>query len=255
MGLNNFSFNSSNHSNSFTSSVSANSSDSSISRMDNVELVCFDLWRTLIPATIDFQYLKNLSNQQNVSLSDFISRYEFATMRSSFSSIDEMYSAVISEFPNSSSSVLKKTFFEIYNNRVDLIKFYDDVLPTLSALKKSGFKLALVTNSEYSIKPLTLNSLPLEDFFDFFAWSFEVGSVKPDRKIFDFVLSEANVLPENSVMVGDSPNSDILGAVNVGMNAVLIDRVSRVEKPLPCVKISDLRELLPVLGVGDFIEK
>ena len=48
----------------------------------------------------------------------------------------------------------------------------------------------------------------------------EVGVKKPNSKVFLTALKKANSLPEESVMIGDSLEADILGANNIGMQTI-----------------------------------
>ena len=59
---------------------------------------------------------------------------------------------------------------------------------------------------------------------DFSITSQEVGAEKPDPLIFERALQRADAQPESAVHVGDQITSDVAGAVNVGINAVLLDR-------------------------------
>ena len=47
------------------------------------------------------------------------------------------------------------------------------------------------------------------------------GVKKPDPKIFELALNKANVNPEQSVMIGDDLEADVMGAISLGMEAIL----------------------------------
>ena len=97
-----------------------------------------------------------------------------------------------------------------------------EVPPTLGALKKEGFTLGLVTNRSESVQE-ELEEYGLAEFFDFAFAAGEVGSWKPDGKIFHHALSLAESSPEEAVYVGDNYYADILGAQGVGILPILID--------------------------------
>ena len=50
-----------------------------------------------------------------------------------------------------------------------------------------------------------------------------VGVKKPDPQIFNYALSQANAVYDKSIMIGDSYEADILGAMNIGMQVVFFD--------------------------------
>ena len=66
------------------------------------------------------------------------------------------------------------------------VQLYDETLATLGSLKIAGYKLGLRSNlaAPYAI-PVKLLLPPL----DANAWSFEVGAVKPDPIIYEYVCS------------------------------------------------------------------
>ena len=60
-------------------------------------------------------------------------------------------------------------------------------------------------------------------FFETLVISAEVGSEKPDRKIFDEALRLMAVAPERALHVGDVYSIDVVGAQNAGITPVLLD--------------------------------
>jgi putative hydrolase of the HAD superfamily len=72
--------------------------------------------------------------------------------------------------------------------------------------------------------------------------------MKPHPSIFEAALSQAGVLPAQSVMVGDSLIHDIEGARQLGMRAVLVSRSGQsVVCPPDVPVIRSLRDLPPLL--------
>lgn len=102
---------------------------------------------------------------------------------------------------------------------------YDDVIPTLEHLHDAGFKLAIVSNWDTPLDPLT-ERLGIADYFDAVTASHDerVKSAKPDPHIFNYTLAKVGVSAEETVHVGDTYEADIVGARNVGIRPILIDR-------------------------------
>lgn len=102
---------------------------------------------------------------------------------------------------------------------------YDDVIPTLEHLHDAGFKLAIVSNWDTPLDPLT-ERLGIADYFDAITASHDerVKSAKPDPHIFNYTLAKVGVSAEETVHVGDTYEADIVGARNVGIRPILIDR-------------------------------
>ncbi len=102
---------------------------------------------------------------------------------------------------------------------------YDDTIPTLEHLRDTGFKLAIVSNWDTPLDPLT-ERLGIADYFDTITASHDerVKSAKPDPHIFNYTLAKVGVSAEETVHVGDTYEADIVGARNVGIRPILIDR-------------------------------
>ena len=102
---------------------------------------------------------------------------------------------------------------------------YSDVVPTLQRLRDAGFKLAIVSNWESPLDPLT-ERLGIADYFDAIVASHDVRvrSEKPDPHIFNYALAAVGVSAEEVVHVGDTYEADIVGAENVGIRPILLDR-------------------------------
>ena len=69
----------------------------------------------------------------------------------------------------------------------------------------------------------------------------QVGYRKSHPKIFEKALALANIAPEQMVIMGDSYESDVLGAPGVGIPAMLVDRWGEPPKA-ECPVISSLSE-------------
>lgn len=103
---------------------------------------------------------------------------------------------------------------------------YDDVVPVLDALDEAGVRVAVVSNWDYTL-PRILKGLDVHDRFERVFVSMTEQIEKPDPRLFELVLDEMGVLPDEALHVGDNPVDDVLGAKTAGMKALLIDRQSR----------------------------
>ena len=104
---------------------------------------------------------------------------------------------------------------------------YEDVVPTLQHFRDEGFKLAIVSNWDTPLDPLT-ERLGIADYFDAIVASHDarVRSEKPDPHIFNYALAAVGVSAEEAVHVGDTYEADIVGARDVGIRPILIDRAN-----------------------------
>jgi HAD superfamily hydrolase (TIGR01662 family) len=102
-------------------------------------------------------------------------------------------------------------------------ELYDDVLPTLRALRARGYMLGLISNTHRSLEAFQ-SHFELDELISAAVASCEHGYNKPHHSIFRTALRLLAVAPEEAVMVGDSYTHDIEGARAVGMKAVLLQR-------------------------------
>ncbi|MGI6589132.1 MAG: HAD family hydrolase [Candidatus Iainarchaeum sp.] len=225
-----------------------------------IKVVIFDLWNTLIPATIDWPHLislvkkSSINNEESSSLGDFIKKYEELTQKKKYGDYEELRKDFLSGF-SAKGVVLEQMLYEIYVNRIDKIVFFDDVLPTLVELKNKGYKLALLTNTENLTFEKIEAKLKLSNYFDFLGLSYEIGEIKPNPKMFEAVVNHFGVKPSECLMVGDSLRSDITGAKNFGIPSVWINRPKKsfdFAEIKPDFELSTLRDIDKVLeGLGN----
>lgn len=88
--------------------------------------------------------------------------------------------------------------------------------------------LAAASNGPYFQQEHRLSLAGMRGHFADLFISEKVGASKPSRAFFDHCLKKLNeitdVLPEEFIMIGDSPTSDIMGAGNAGMKTIYFDR-------------------------------
>jgi 5'-nucleotidase len=93
----------------------------------------------------------------------------------------------------------------------------------LAALSKHA-AVGIVSNGLVNPQIEKLRACKIDEPLDFIVISEAVGYKKPGKEIFEVALKRANVKPSEAVYVGDSWESDVLPALNVGMNAVWLNR-------------------------------
>ena len=101
----------------------------------------------------------------------------------------------------------------------------EDAIPTLEALKHSGYHLGLISNTSDDAHVLyLLDKNGLKPFFESVITSAALGIRKPDQRIFQVALDHFQVKPEAAAMVGDTLDADILGANHLGIYSIWITR-------------------------------
>jgi putative hydrolase of the HAD superfamily len=124
-------------------------------------------------------------------------------------------------------------------------ELYEDALPVLGELRSAGLKIGLISNSARDVHAFARHH-KLD--VDAGITSFAHGKTKPHASIFQAVLHLLEVGAAEAVMVGDTVEADIDGALAVGMQAILLDRLDRYPEFEP--RITSLRSLPEVLGLN-----
>jgi putative hydrolase of the HAD superfamily len=99
---------------------------------------------------------------------------------------------------------------------------FDGTLEVLEYLNKK-YKLHVITNGFAHVQVKKLNNANLSAYFSTVTNSEMAGVKKPNPIIFEYALNLANAKKENSVMIGDSIEADVLGALDVGIEAIFFN--------------------------------
>ena len=158
--------------------------------------------------------------------------------------------AIIEGLGGGPSAAVEKTAAAITNawSKAENFGLYDDVMPCLRTLRASGVRAALVSNALGHGLEEVVAHFALDDLICAGVSSADVGVVKPAAAMFETMLARLDVAPQAAVMVGDSAEDDVSGALACGCGAILLDRSGRaVGAPLP--RIESLAELPAALSL------
>ncbi|MDA2938339.1 HAD family hydrolase [Acidobacteria bacterium AH-259-A15] len=113
-----------------------------------------------------------------------------------------------------------------YSNRIalefgpPLVSGVKEVLQVLS----SSYRLAVICNTGWhtgkTVRQL-LQERDLSKYFSHLTFSDEATVAKPHKQIFQYTLEKLACRPEDAVHIGDSEYSDIVGAKEANMKAIL----------------------------------
>lgn len=100
---------------------------------------------------------------------------------------------------------------------------YDDVRPVLEQWHRQQIPLGVLSNFDTRLYPV-LKALQLTEFFSSITISTEVGSAKPDRRVFEAALQKHHCPPDQAWHIGDSFKEDYQGAKAAGLRAIWLKR-------------------------------
>ena len=161
---------------------------------------------------------------------------------------------------------VKGVFFDLGDTLVSeeilLEKGITETLPYAHEVLKTLFgqyKLAIICNTDASEEEVQklLEGARIDKYFNLVVVSSEVGSSKPDEKIFRIALEELSLNADEVVMISNRISADILGGNRLGMKTVhlkwndrYLEKVTN-ETEKPSYTITSLRELVPLLAKLD----
>lgn len=115
---------------------------------------------------------------------------------------------------------------EIDEISIDYIRFlpenshlFDGAIELLEYLKPN-YNLHIITNGFADVQFKKINNSKIANFFHTVTNSEMAGVKKPNPTIFDFALDLAKAKKENSIMIGDSLDADVQGALDAGLDAI-----------------------------------
>ena len=119
-------------------------------------------------------------------------------------------------------SMIKKLSFDYIDYLSDFNHLIPGAIEILEYLENK-YSMHIITNGFKEVQKKKLEKSTIAKYFKTITISEEVGYKKPSPIIFDYALKKANAINSNSLMIGDSYQVDILGAINVGVNAILFN--------------------------------
>ena len=96
---------------------------------------------------------------------------------------------------------------------------FDGAIEVLKYLNEN-YDLHIITNGFSEVQGRKLKNSKIDHFFQTITNSEMAGVKKPHPNIFEFALSLANASKEESIMIGDSLEADVEGALTFGIDAV-----------------------------------
>lgn len=108
---------------------------------------------------------------------------------------------------------------------------------------KEKYRIHLITNGFIESQAKKMSSSGLNDFFELIVTSETTGHKKPDPRIFHYAMEQLSTQPEKCLMIGDNPDSDILGAKRAEIDQVFFNPERKKINLTPTYTIFHLREL------------
>lgn len=198
-----------------------------------IEHIFFDLDHTLWDfeknSALTFKKIF-LENEINLKIDDFLEVYvplnlkywklyrnekvskeelRYARLKKSFDAVN---------YPIS-DSLIDKLATAYIDNLSSFNHLFDGAIELLEYLKEK-YSLHIITNGFEEVQNKKMINSKLFHYFDQIITSESVGVKKPDPRVFEHALEVSKASKEYSIMIGDSLEADIHGALAVGLSAI-----------------------------------
>ena len=129
-----------------------------------------------------------------------------------------------------------------------------DLLPTrnllfphtkeiLHYLADKNYELHLITNGFETVQHSKLKYSGLDVFFKEVITSEGSNSIKPNKEIFEYAFKKTNAKLSTSIMIGDTIEVDIQGAINAGIDQVFVNHTGITPALQATYTVNTLKEL------------
>lgn len=166
--------------------------------------------------------------------------------------IEEVFRALFQEKGVDADEVLARhagQFFRILS--MEHLKLYNGTEEMLSAIRKRGKKIYLLSNAQQIFTEYEMNALKITPYFDGIFISSEHGCKKPDTEFFEKLISTCNIDRKGAVMIGNDGVCDIEGAKKAELATVYIRTEISPKEEFPeadyVLKEMDMKKLTEIL--------
>lgn len=141
------------------------------------------------------------------------------------------------------SENIGSSYVENSPQKTNLMPHTLDVLEFL----KGKYHLHIITNGFEEVQHIKLQNSGIASYFSQIITSEKAQCKKPDPRIFAFALHASGAKRNESLMIGDSLELDILGAKHVGIDQVYFNPEETKHRHEITHEIKDLSELMKIV--------
>jgi len=234
--------------------------------MSNIKLIIFDLDGVLIETKhLHFKALNQALGEYAFDWAEHLAVYDGLTTKQKLKLISEKKGLPVESHNNIWRKKQLITFEMLRDIEPDL-----RLQSVMSSLSKAGYKIGLCSNSIRKTAITVLAKLGLAEYMDFILSGEDVYNPKPHPEIYWKAISKMSVLPEETLIIEDSPygllaasrsKSFILrvknpSEVNFKNITKKLDKINMGERQsTPAWRDENLTVLIPMAGAGSRFEQ
>lgn len=224
-------------------------------KINNISDVFFDLDHTLwdFDKNSEITFGKILANNHpTIDVKDFIAKYvpinqacwqlyQFDKITHDelrYNRLKDSFDAINYTISDSHIEVIAQEYLTFLPDNNHL---FDGTIEVLDYLNEN-YKLHIITNGFAEVQDRKIKNSKIESYFRTITNSELAGVKKPNAIIFEYALNLAGAKKENSIMIGDSLEADVHGALDMGLDAIFFNE-SKIEVANNIKQVNHLLEL------------
>ena len=146
--------------------------------------IIFDFWGTLVDQGVNPSPIRQIKETLGirVSFQEYILPFEKQFMTRDYEDLAEAFTAVCKIFGREPEKWLVERLVGLWNKNKLLAQLYPETIQVLDELKNKGYKLALLSNTDFSSVESLLEKFDLNKYFDVVYLSYKTGFLKTDKE-------------------------------------------------------------------------
>ena len=190
----------------------------------NIKAICFDLDGVYFTSKGKNSFHQGLINEYGVSKETV----DDLMYKSSIMSKLVRGQITNEEFWNEARKITGITASdqELTNRWVRDYEVDQNVRDVVIKVKELGYKTCVCSNNNGIRLPLLIETFNLRNEFDVIVSSHEVGQTKPHKEIFEALLNQLNVQPQELVYSDDNPDR-LAGAIELGIQTFVFENFNK----------------------------
>ena len=142
---------------------------------------------------------------------------------------------------------MSDTFLDFCSTKPGVVEGAHELM---AYLKGKGYRMHMTSNGFHEVQYKKLAACGLRDYFDTIILSEDAGVNKPSPAFFEYAFQRSGASRETTLMIGDNLQTDILGALNADIDAMLFNRWHvdvDDSSQMPTFIVDNLKEIMTVL--------
>lgn len=205
-----------------------------------IRLIIFDLWQTLAYRDVEYSTTSMMleKTKANIPKDKFVKIFEESLQTKKWKSKFEAYKNLCKNMGLETTEQNIKLLMDIRDKAEEETKLYPHTISMLKQLREQGYKTGLISNSSVFAVEKIKQKTKLLEYIDYSLFSFDVGVIKPNLKFFTKMLEIVKCKPEETIMIGDKLNDDVIPPKKLGMNSIFYTDYETLKKELASFGIS-----------------